>query len=75
MNQKIQNKYLIDQFLDNPEIRQQLADKVTPQEILSVFEQRGIRFEQDSAEDLADYVRNVLSQPYVKDNPGKKLHI
>ncbi len=70
----IPNKFLIDQFLDNPDIRKLLNEAKTPEEAENIFKSR-IGFNLQDPQQVFDYVKAVLADPDVAAHPDEKLHI
>lgn len=75
MSERIPDRYLMDQFLDSPQIRKDLKNVSTPEELMNVFKEHGISFEMEEPQKVLRYVQSVLSESEVKDHPEETLHI
>ncbi len=75
MTERIPDRFLIDQYLDSPEIRKLMQEAKTPQEMQKVFESRNIRFDLPQPDLVFSYIKSVLADPEVASRPDERLHI
>lgn len=73
--EEIPDKYLIDQMLDSPQIRRELADVQSAQDIQRVFRHHGIFFEIHDRQQTVHYVQTVLHSSEAENNPDTYLHL
>lgn len=75
MSKKIPDRFLIDQFQDNPEIRKLMLKAQNPEEMMKIFESRNISFSVPDEDEVFEYVKDILNDPEVQNHPDDRLHI